>query len=78
MLRDGYAAVTSRRLELETGLKVHYHFGGLDVSKPVRAVGNMARRRPATSTLDNPGGEYPAHISIPGSSRSRSRVRSST
>ena len=30
MLRDGYAAVTSRRLEAETGLKVHYHFGTLD------------------------------------------------
>ncbi len=30
MLRDGYAAVTSRRLETETGLKVHYHFGTLD------------------------------------------------
>jgi AcrR family transcriptional regulator len=30
MMRDGYAAVTSRRLEAETGLKVHYHFGSLD------------------------------------------------
>jgi AcrR family transcriptional regulator len=30
MLRDGYAAVTSRRLEAETGLKVHYHFGSID------------------------------------------------
>src|SRR6516165_2065072 len=30
MLRDGYAAVTSRRLEAETNLKVHYHFGSLD------------------------------------------------
>lgn len=30
MLRDGYAAVTSRRLETETGLKVHYHFGSVD------------------------------------------------
>jgi AcrR family transcriptional regulator len=30
MLRDGYAAVTSRRVEAETGLKVHYHFGTLD------------------------------------------------
>lgn len=30
MLQDGYAAVTSRRLEAETGLKVHYHFGTLD------------------------------------------------
>jgi len=30
MLRDGYAAVTTRRVEAETGLKVHYHFGTLD------------------------------------------------
>jgi AcrR family transcriptional regulator len=30
MLRDGYAAVTSRRLEAEAGLKVHYHFGSID------------------------------------------------
>jgi AcrR family transcriptional regulator len=30
MLRDGYAAVTSRRLEAETGLKVHYHHGSID------------------------------------------------
>jgi hypothetical protein len=27
MSRDGHTAVTSRRLEVETGLKVHYHFG---------------------------------------------------
>lgn len=30
MLRDGYAAVTSRRIETETGLKLHYHFGSID------------------------------------------------
>ena len=30
MMRDGYAAVTSRRVEAEAGLKVHYHFGTLD------------------------------------------------
>jgi AcrR family transcriptional regulator len=30
MLQDGYAAVTSRRLETETGLKLHYHFGTVD------------------------------------------------
>src|SRR6516164_4408264 len=30
MLTEGYAAVTSRRLEAETGLKVHYHFGSID------------------------------------------------
>jgi AcrR family transcriptional regulator len=30
MLQDGYAAVTSRRVEAEAGLKLHYHFGTLD------------------------------------------------
>src|SRR3954463_13020358 len=30
MMRDGYAAVTSRRVEAEAGLKLHYHFGTLD------------------------------------------------
>ena len=30
MLRDGYAAVTSRRVETDAGLKLHYHFGTLD------------------------------------------------
>src|SRR3954449_5057913 len=30
MLRDGYAAVTSRRVESEAGLKLHYHFGSID------------------------------------------------
>jgi AcrR family transcriptional regulator len=30
MLRDGYAAVTSRRVEAEAGIKLHYHFGSLD------------------------------------------------
>jgi AcrR family transcriptional regulator len=30
MLHDGYAAVTSRRVEAEAGLKLHYHFGTLD------------------------------------------------
>ncbi len=30
MIRDGYAAVTSRRVEAEAGLKVHYHFPTLD------------------------------------------------
>ena len=30
MIREGYAAVTSRRVEAEAGLKVHYHFGTLD------------------------------------------------
>ena len=30
MLKDGYAAVTSRRVEAESGIKLHYHFGTLD------------------------------------------------
>jgi AcrR family transcriptional regulator len=30
MLKDGYAAVTSRRVEAEAGIKLHYHFGSLD------------------------------------------------
>src|SRR5689334_12534024 len=30
MLKDGYAAVTSRRVEAEAGLKLHYHFGSVD------------------------------------------------
>jgi AcrR family transcriptional regulator len=30
MLQDGYAAVTSRRVEAEAGLKLHYHFGTVD------------------------------------------------
>jgi AcrR family transcriptional regulator len=47
MLQDGYAAVTSRRLEAETGLKVHYHFGTLDdlfiAVVRRRGEGNLAR-----------------------------------
>ena len=30
MMREGYAAVTSRRVEAEAGLKLHYHFATLD------------------------------------------------
>jgi AcrR family transcriptional regulator len=30
MLKDGYAAVTSRRVEAEAGIKLHYHFGSID------------------------------------------------
>src|SRR5947209_2708177 len=30
MLSDGYAAVTSRRVEADAGLKLHYHFGSID------------------------------------------------
>lgn len=47
MLQDGYAAVTSRRLEAETGLKVHYHFGTIDdlfiAVVRRRGEGNIAR-----------------------------------
>jgi AcrR family transcriptional regulator len=47
MLQDGYTAVTSRRLEAETGLKVHYHFGTLDelfiAIVRRRGEGNLAR-----------------------------------
>jgi AcrR family transcriptional regulator len=47
MLQDGYAAVTSRRLESQTGLKVHYHFGTLDelfiAVVRRRGEGNLAR-----------------------------------
>ncbi len=47
MLSDGYAAVTSRRLEAETGLKVHYHFGSIDdlfiAMVRRRGEGNIAR-----------------------------------
>jgi AcrR family transcriptional regulator len=30
MVREGYAGVTSRRVEAVAGLKLHYHFGTLD------------------------------------------------
>ena len=30
MLDDGYASVTSRRIEAEAGVKPHYHFGSVD------------------------------------------------
>jgi AcrR family transcriptional regulator len=30
MIREGYAAVTSRRVEAEAGIKLHYHFATLD------------------------------------------------
>src|SRR4051794_21287449 len=30
MIREGYAAVTSRRVEAEAGIKLHYHYGTLD------------------------------------------------
>jgi AcrR family transcriptional regulator len=47
MLKDGYAAVTSRRVEAEAGLKLHYHFGTLDdlfiAVVRRRGDGNVAR-----------------------------------
>jgi AcrR family transcriptional regulator len=47
MLRDGYAAVTSRRVESEAGLKLHYHFGTIDdlfiALVRRRGEGNVAR-----------------------------------
>ena len=55
MLGDGYAAVTSRRLESETGLKVHYHFGSIDelFIAIVRRRGerNVARLADALDTI---------------------------
>src|SRR3954452_1841579 len=46
-IRDGYAAVTSRRVEAESGLKLHYHFGTLDelfiAVVRRRGEGNVAR-----------------------------------
>jgi AcrR family transcriptional regulator len=56
MLRDGYAAVTSRRLEAETGLKVHYHFGTLDelfiAIVRRRGEGNVARLADALASTE--------------------------
>jgi AcrR family transcriptional regulator len=56
MLRDGYAAVTSRRLESETGLKVHYHFGSIDelfiAVVRRRGEGNIARLADALSSAE--------------------------
>jgi AcrR family transcriptional regulator len=56
MLRDGYAAVTSRRVEAESGLKLHYHFGTLDdlLAAVVRRRGeeNVARLSEALASPD--------------------------
>ena len=56
MLRDGYAAVTSRRLEAESGLKVHYHFGSIDelfiAVVRRRGEGNVARLADALSSSE--------------------------
>ena len=56
MLRDGYASVTSRRVEAEAGLKLHYHFGSLDdlFIAVVRRRGeeNVARLAAALASAD--------------------------
>lgn len=56
MLRDGYAAVTSRRVEREAGIKLHYHFGTLDdlFIAVVRRRGeqNLARLADALASAD--------------------------
>lgn len=57
MLKDGYAAVTSRRVEAEAGIKLHYHFGSLDDLFVAvfrrRAERSVARMREAL-TSDEP------------------------
>jgi AcrR family transcriptional regulator len=54
MLRDGYAAVTSRRVEADAGIKLHYHFGTLDDLFVAvfrrRAERNVARMRDALTS----------------------------
>ena len=56
MLRDGYAAVTSRRVESEAGVKPHYHFGTLDELFVAvvrrRAEENVARLSEALNSSD--------------------------
>ncbi len=56
MLRDGYAALTSRRLEAEAGVKLHYHFGSIDdlfiAVVRRRGEGNVARLRDAFASPD--------------------------
>jgi len=56
MLRDGYAAVTSRRVEAEAGIKLHYHFGTLDDLFVAvfrrRAERNVERMRDALSSAE--------------------------
>src|SRR5439155_23702440 len=56
MVREGYAAVTSRRVEAEAGLKLHYHFGTLDdlfvAVVRRRGDGNVARLADALASLE--------------------------
>jgi AcrR family transcriptional regulator len=57
MLRDGYAAVTSRRVEAEAGLKLHYHFGTIDdlfVEVFRRRAGRNVERMEAALTSPEP------------------------
>jgi AcrR family transcriptional regulator len=56
MLRDGYAAVTSRRVEADAGIKLHYHFGTLDDLFVAvfrrRAERNVERMRDALTSVE--------------------------
>ena len=56
MLKDGYAAVTSRRVEADAGLKLHYHFGTLDDLFVAvfrrRAERNVERMRAALTSAE--------------------------
>lgn len=57
MLEDGYAAVTSRRVEAEAGIKLHYHFGSLDdlfVAVFRRRAERSVERLRAALTSDEP------------------------
>jgi len=56
MLKDGYAAVTSRRVEADAGLKLHYHFGTIDDLFVAvfrrRAERNVERMRAALTSAE--------------------------
>src|SRR6476646_10865709 len=56
MLREGYAAVTSRRVEAVAGVKLHYHFGTIDDLFVAvfrrRAEANVERIRDALASAE--------------------------
>jgi len=56
MLREGYAAVTSRRVEAVGGVKLHYHFGTVDDLFVAvfrrRAEANVERIRDALTSAE--------------------------
>jgi AcrR family transcriptional regulator len=56
MLREGYAAVTSRRVEAVAGVKLHYHFGTIDDLFVAvfrrRAERNVERMRAALTSAE--------------------------